>query len=253
MRILPVIDLLGGQVVHAVRGERAGYRPLRTHLINGSDPADLAAALRSQFGWQSIYVADLDAIQGRSANRPQIDQLLAAQYDVWLDAGLTSLDVAVQWSELEVSGHRLRSIIVGLESLRSARELRELVLRLSPERVVFSLDLRDGQPILGADDWEAQDPRGLVRTIASAGIRRWIVLDLASVGGNAGTPTLEICASLRQQFPDAQITSGGGVRDAADLRQLQRSGCDYALVATAIYHGGMTPVDVAPFERSAVR
>jgi phosphoribosylformimino-5-aminoimidazole carboxamide ribotide isomerase len=247
MKILPVIDLLGGQVVHAVRGDRSRYRPLQTQLIGGSDPCNLAGALRTEFGWQSIYVADLDAIQGRPPNRAQIDQLLASEYDLWLDAGLTSLADAVYWSQIEVGGHRLRSIIVGLESLRSARELRSIVDGLGPERVVFSLDLRAGQPILGADDWDAPDTPMLVHAIAAAGIRRWIVLDLASVGGSAGTPTLGICRYLRQQLADAQITSGGGVRDLTDLRQLQCSGCDYALVATAIYQGRLTKADLAPF------
>ena len=35
MRVIPVIDLKSGAAVHAVRGERERYRPLRSRLVAG--------------------------------------------------------------------------------------------------------------------------------------------------------------------------------------------------------------------------
>lgn len=42
MKIIPVIDLLGGQAVHSVRGEREKYRPVESLLVSGIDPIDIA-------------------------------------------------------------------------------------------------------------------------------------------------------------------------------------------------------------------
>ena len=64
MRVIPVIDLKGGLAVHAVRGDRERYRPLRSRIAEGSDPVDLTHAVRERFGLDELYVADLDAIGG---------------------------------------------------------------------------------------------------------------------------------------------------------------------------------------------
>jgi phosphoribosylformimino-5-aminoimidazole carboxamide ribotide isomerase len=44
-RIVPVIDLLRGQVGPARRGERQSYRPIISDLCTGSDPLVVARAL----------------------------------------------------------------------------------------------------------------------------------------------------------------------------------------------------------------
>ena len=50
MRVIPVIDLKGGAAVHAVRGERERYRPLDSTLAAGSDPVEVARAVRDALG-----------------------------------------------------------------------------------------------------------------------------------------------------------------------------------------------------------
>ena len=53
MTVIPVIDLLGGEVVHAVRGEREKYRPVKRLLAPGSNPLDIARAFINETGWRS--------------------------------------------------------------------------------------------------------------------------------------------------------------------------------------------------------
>ncbi len=40
MILIPVIDLMQGQVVRAVRGDRGSYRPIVSGLCAGSDPVE---------------------------------------------------------------------------------------------------------------------------------------------------------------------------------------------------------------------
>ena len=44
MILIPVIDLMHGQVVRAVRGDRHAYRPIVSALCDGSDPVTVARA-----------------------------------------------------------------------------------------------------------------------------------------------------------------------------------------------------------------
>jgi phosphoribosylformimino-5-aminoimidazole carboxamide ribotide isomerase len=69
MRVIPVIDLKSGAAVHAVRGERERYRPLRSGLVAGSDPVEVARAVREALGLGELYVAPWPT-PGRLASPP---------------------------------------------------------------------------------------------------------------------------------------------------------------------------------------
>jgi phosphoribosylformimino-5-aminoimidazole carboxamide ribotide isomerase len=71
-----------------------------------------------------------------------------------------------------------------------------------------------------------------------AGIRTFIVLDLARVGGGGGVDT-RVALALRQVLPGAEIIVGGGLRDGADLAEMSRQGFDGVLVATALHTGAI--------------
>ena len=71
--VIGVIDLKGGVAVHAVRGERERYRPVRSALAARAEPIAVAAGLRA-LGLDELYVADLDAIAG-GAGHPSIAAL----------------------------------------------------------------------------------------------------------------------------------------------------------------------------------
>ena len=67
MDIIPVIDLMGGQAVHAKLGRRDEYRPLQSRLCRTSRPLDVAEALLALYPFRTLYLADLDAIRGGRA------------------------------------------------------------------------------------------------------------------------------------------------------------------------------------------
>ena len=62
MRIIPVLDVMGGIVVRAVAGRRSEYRPLVSKLTTSVEPAEVARTLLAKSGADELYVADLDAI-----------------------------------------------------------------------------------------------------------------------------------------------------------------------------------------------
>ena len=70
LQVIPVIDLLRGQVVRARMGDRASYRPLESPLSPTSDPIDVVRGLLSVYPFPTLYVADLDAIQRQRRQFP---------------------------------------------------------------------------------------------------------------------------------------------------------------------------------------
>jgi uncharacterized protein related to proFAR isomerase len=89
MQIVPVLDLKGGIVVHARRGERAEYAPLRSPLVDGCEPLAVARALCDAAHADTLYVADLDAIAGAPADVAMIASLSTVA-EIWVDAGATT-------------------------------------------------------------------------------------------------------------------------------------------------------------------
>ena len=234
MRVIPVIDLKGGAAVHAVRGERERYRPLRSEIVDGSDPVRVARAVREAFGLEELYVADLDAIGGGHLHRDVV-AALAAEARVMIDAGATDVAAVGLLLELGAAG-----VVIGTESLTDQAALERLRAELPDAPLVLSLDLRAGQ-VLSPDPELARlgAPDSLAR-LERSGVRDTIVLDLARVGSGAG-PDVALVSRLHASLPSLELLAGGGVRDVADLRALAAAGAAGALVATALHGGAIGP------------
>ena len=90
MRIIPVLDLMNGQVVQAIRGERDTYQPIKSVLTSETHPLSVAQALQAETGCREFYIADLDALQGKGDHWDLIRQLAAEiKADLWIDVGVT--------------------------------------------------------------------------------------------------------------------------------------------------------------------
>jgi phosphoribosylformimino-5-aminoimidazole carboxamide ribotide isomerase len=243
MRVIPVIDLKSGAAVHAVRGERERYRALRSGIVGGSDPVEIARAVREALGLDELYVADLDAIAGGPPNR-EVVASLAREARVMVDAGVTG--VAAVRLLLELGAAR---VVIGTETLAGQAELERLRAALPDAPLVLSLDLRDGR-LLSPDARLARlgAAEALAR-LGQSGVREVIVLDLARVGSGAG-PDIALVRELCARFPELELLAGGGVRDLADVRALGDVGAAGALVATALHGGAIGRDELYALSRS---
>ncbi|QTL03699.1 nickel transporter [Aquabacter sp. L1I39] len=229
MQIIPVIDLKGGQVVHARRGMRHLYRPVHSRLAEGADPLVLTEALVELGGFRTLYVADLDAIAGTGDNGPVLAGLRARfpALDLWVDAAEATgpaLDAR--------RAADLGTPVVGSESLPAAAAL----AALGQEGFILSLDRNADGPL---------GPRAVHETPA-LWPSRLIAMTLARVGSGEG-PDLDRIADLRARAPAAQVFAAGGVRGRADLEALVDARAAGVLVATALHDGTLTATDLADF------
>jgi phosphoribosylformimino-5-aminoimidazole carboxamide ribotide isomerase len=243
MRVIPVMDLMGGQVVRGIAGKRSEYRAIQSQISADARPATVARALVDRFGFESVYVADLDAIQEGRYAIDRWQAVAAAGPKIWLDAGTGTVDAARAVLARVAEAKIPAELVVGLESLAAFEDLAEIG-RLSPAEVIFSLDMRAGQPITQMPNAKSLSPLEIVERAWTAGARRLIVLDLADVGVAGGTRTLELCRAIRAKHPEVELIAGGGVRGRDDLRVLAAAGCDSILVATALHDGRLSREDV---------
>ena len=230
--------------MHARGGARAQYAPVQSVAGRPIDPGSartLAEVYTDVLGITELYAADLDAILHRRPQHNLTKSLTKLRTPLWLDAGIKTVDDARD--AMGVGAHRT---IVALETLPSFDALSAICAALGDDRVVFSLDVRDGNPILNA---EAQiesnhPPEELARMAAVAGASAVIVLDLARVGTGSGIDC-DLLERVRASAPDVTLVAGGGVRGWDDLVQLSSAGCDAALVATALHIGSIGAAEIS--------
>jgi phosphoribosylformimino-5-aminoimidazole carboxamide ribotide isomerase len=238
MRIVPVLDLQGGIVVHARRGQRAAYAPLRSPLVDGHEPVAVARALCAACRTRRLYVADLDALAGQ----PPDEAVLAALASVaqpWVDAGATTRARAAAVARAGAARN-----VIGTESLRPGAPAAELLTEhgsaaVSSPPLVLSVDLRDGRLISPDSDLVGRGPAAAAPLARALDVRELLVIDLARVGSGSGPP-LEAVAELSDALPGVAIYAGGGVRGDDDLRALESAGAAGALVATALHQGRLS-------------
>ncbi len=255
MQIIPVLDLAGGLAVHAQAGDRTRYATLTSGLApeHPGDPVALLRAYHATLGVHECYVADLDAIQGGALQRSLLRQL--AEFHTGF-AGALLVDAGTNHpgGALEVLSCGASEVVVGLETLHAFADLSRIVQIVGPSRLVFSLDLKLGTPILHPTMQDASgavpDALSLAEQAISTGVTTLLLLDLGRVGTGCGVD-LGMIETLRRRFPRIRLLAGGGILTRLDLERLQNAGCDGALIASAIHAGRVTASDLAELTGSA--
>lgn len=235
MILIPVIDLMHGQVVRAQRGDRRSYQAIVSALCGTHDPVAVARRLVEHCAADQLYIADLDALQGRPAQAALLCTILQALpgIELWVDAGFGDADSAdTLRASMGPDAARLRPVF-GSESLRSRAELDHC---FGPQgragaQALLSLDRRDGARLDAAGCWDTP-------ALWPAQV---IVMTLERVGADAG-PDLETLREVQTRSPGTALVGAGGIRDAADLDRAATAGASAWLVASALHDGRLPPV-----------
>jgi phosphoribosylformimino-5-aminoimidazole carboxamide ribotide isomerase len=233
--IIPVIDLMDGQVVHARHGDRHNYRPIQSVLCSGSEPLHIIDSLLRLYPFKRLYIADINAIQGRGHHAELIKQLRSQHpaLEIWLDAGIHQPDTASDWQRHGVL------CVIGSESqpdMASYHSIRQVL----SEDFILSLDFSHGK-FLGPD--KLLQDRWLWP-------ERVIAMSLDKVGSSSG-PNMELLHGL--QNGTTKIYAAGGIRDAADLLTLAASGVAGALIASVLHSGQLTTEQIQHIHLSSTR
>ena len=186
MHLIPVIDLLHGQVVHAREGRRSEYAPIQSNLCKGADPETIMAALLRLHPFRTFYFADLDAIQHQGSNYEVIERLHDRFPDIefWVDAGIADETALNSWI---AAG--LGRAVIGSESLHNADFM--LLARGKDPAAVLSLDF------LGE---EFRGPESLLDNPERYWPQRVLAMNLQRVGSRIG-PDCALIIELARRGP----------------------------------------------------
>lgn len=221
-RIIFVLDIFNGKAVHAIRGERTKYQPIKgSQVCDSSNPLDIVYALSPK----EVYIADLDRLQNQGDNFVLIREI-SEKARTMADIGSTSMD------DVEKCAQIADNIILGTET--ASLELMENAIKKFPGRIIVSIDMKNGK-VLTKDDRLDLEPEELNKKLNDHDIKDIIILELTRVGTSAG-----IDAAFLEKIVDLSkhdVLMGGGIRDMDDIDTLKKIGIKGVLVATAVHNG----------------
>jgi phosphoribosylformimino-5-aminoimidazole carboxamide ribotide isomerase len=235
-RLIFVMDLLDGMVVHAKRGEREKYVPIHrfSSIVTSSDPARVLEAIKPK----EVYIADLNRLMNTGNNRPILKDLRTRNMDlrIMLDYGVKGMEDLKEAVDAEMAD----KFVLGTETIAF-----ELLEEASKSDIItdicISLDLFNNE-VLTSDTRMNIDPLRLLKELNKFPVRDVIVLELNRVGTKSGIDFEFLARAV--ELSEHDILCGGGVRNCDDLYKMAEIGVKGALVATAVHDGGIPTFEV---------
>ncbi len=225
MKIIPVIDLMHGVVVHAQLGMREHYQPIQSQLCSSSAPLDVVSALLELYAFPCLYIADLNAITGLGHHLDTILQIQAQypQLEIWLDAGIKSTESLAIWNSARIQH------VIGTENIACTNDLTEISHALHGH-FVLSLDFNQSG-FLG---------HATLETTNEHWPENIIVMTLSRVGSQLGAD-VEKLQAIKNIANGRNIFAAGGIKNHDDINTLQSLNINGALVATALHNLALNP------------
>jgi phosphoribosylformimino-5-aminoimidazole carboxamide ribotide isomerase len=228
MLVIPAVDVRGGRCVRLFQG-RADQE-----TIYGEDPALMAQKWEGE-GAEFLHVVDLDgAFEGYPKNWDEVRKVISSvNIPIELGGGIRSPEMVEK-----ILSEGVTRVIIGSKAVDSPDFL-ELIFREFKERIVPSIDARDGIVLVKgweeSTDFKAVD---LGKILKKIGFRLVIYTDTA-VDGTLNGPNLPAIEEFLDQTGLGMIAAGGLSRleDIVNLKKLERKGLIGAITGKAIYEG----------------
>ena len=138
MQIIPVLDLKDRTVVRAHMGQRELLQADRDAAVAEPAIPSTSPAVYCRLPFKTIYVADLDAIEGRGNNDAALGAAARRRFPASI-CGSTTASRIVDRARRMAGMLEPASLVLGSESQSDARMIRDLA---GDPRIVLSLDFR---------------------------------------------------------------------------------------------------------------
>ncbi|MBU0577504.1 imidazole glycerol phosphate synthase subunit HisF [Patescibacteria group bacterium] len=233
MLIIPAIDIMGGQCVRLTQGK------FSTKKVYNTDPLKVAKQFEKE-GAEMLHIVDLDgAKKGKMINRDLIIQIQKSiNIPVQTGGGIRSIQ------DIETcikSG--IERVIVGTKALEDINFLKEIIQRYGTDRIVVGIDIKNGK--VAINGWQREttkDYLDFAAILKGLGVVNVVVTDIAR-DGTLISPNFELGKNLTDM--GFKVIVAGGVSNLSDIRTLESTGVQGAIIGKAIYEKKINLRDIS--------
>ena len=227
MEVLPAVDVMGGECVQLVQGERSqatGY----------GDPLACARRWIAE-GARRLHVINLDGAFGEARANADVVRRLVDEtgVGVQLGGGIRSLQDAAGWLDAGVD-----RVILGTHAVEHPDALRWLSREYGSERVMAGVDARGSE--IAVAGW--QETRGnylrWAEVFVEQGAGALLYTNVSVEGLQRGIDPAPVRA-LIEAVP-VPVVVAGGITTVEDVRVLRDLGAAGVVLGSALYSGRIT-------------
>ena len=224
MQILPAVDILGGNCVQLVGGDKS------TATVYGSP---LENALRwIEQGADALHVVNLDGAFSASAENVSCIREVINETNVFVEVGggIRSLDDARGWLDLGVD-----RIIISTFAVREPQAVAALAKEFGSDKICAGVDARGSS--VSVEGWtaDAGDYISWSKRFEELGAGSLLYTNIDVEGKQAGIQTEPIARLI--DAVSIPVLVSGGVSSAADVCAVKALGAGGCILGSALYSG----------------
>ena len=220
METILAIDIKCGLVMKAFAGFRCNYKPLFVKSTNYSDPFFLINSVKKKMNLHTIYIADLDSIEGNKPNYKLIEKILLkfSKTNFLIDSGFNYPQSVFRFcSKLKKKRINNYEVILGTETIKNYH-----IRTFSFEKKIrLSLDFNGSELKWGEKIKKEKKSLNL------------IFMFLNKIGGR-GIDLKEIRLLLKQ-FKNHSCVVAGGIKHQNQIEILSKMGVHGVISSTLIH------------------
>ena len=222
MKIIPAIDLMDGQVVRLYKGNPS------QKTVYSSNPIETARQWEKD-GADMLHLVDLDATLGLGSNILIIKQILdKVSIPVEVAGGLRNESLIRDISKVS------DRVVLGTLAFKDEILLKKLLESLGPEKIVISVDHRDGNIVIHG--WQNNTGISLIDAMTEfldMGFTEFLLTNVNRDGTLEG-PDLEFLEQACD-LKKSNVIASGGVSNINDIKQIQAKNAYGVILGKALY------------------
>ena len=222
MKIIPAIDLMNGQVVRLYKGDP------KQKTVYSDNPVEIAKKWEVD-GADMLHVVDLDATLGIGSNLSIIKKILEEiSIPVEVAGGLRNESLILDVAKIS------NRVVIGTLAFEDKELVKKLLLSLGPEKIVISVDHKDGEIVIHG--W--QDSAGIklidaIKEFLEMGFTEFLLTNVSRDGTLEG-PDLEFLEQACQ-LDSVNVIASGGISNVADIKDVKEKNAYGVILGKALY------------------
>lgn len=224
MKIFPAVDILGGQCVQLVQGQRESATAY-------GDPLSCATRWLNE-GAAALHVVNLDGAFGTSSKNAELitEVIRKTGVEVELGGGIRSVDDARRWLETGVD-----RVIISTLATQDPECIRTLSREFGRERIMPGVDAKGGQIAVRGWQETAGDYLDWAKRFEDLGAGSLLYTNVDVEGLQQGVRFGPVKRLI--DHVGIPVVVAGGVSARSDVAGLRDAGAFGAVLGSALYSG----------------
>ena len=226
MRIIPAIDIIGGECVRLTKGDYT------TQKIYSENPLDMAKSFEDA-GIKYLHVVDLDGAKSKQIVNYKTLEMLASKTGLQIDFGGGIKSENDIKTAFECGA---KQITVGSVAAQNPDLMLEWLVKYGADKIILGADCKNR--MIATNGWLESsnlDVVEFIKEFKENGGKYSIVTDIDKDGMLQG-PAFTLYEEILSETKISLIASGG-ITTIEDVQKLIDLGCEGAIIGKAIYEG----------------